>query len=304
MSDSAILQELSSRLSKLEQENGQMAQELAIFREERKTAHTALVENVRNSKTTKPKLRNRRNLFSKGLGVAATVLGMSIFVEANSGTAHASGAGNFSSSVASIPALTATGTNGAIGVSVITDTGNGVAANTTHGVGVAAHSVTSYGVTASSNYGAGLFASGRGEAIFAQGGPGYGLRATSGNYGVETTSTGSYGLHATGASSAGAIFAEGGAGTGLYATSTSGNAIKVDGYIAVQGNSVGTATLLAGSDSVTVTSAAATTASVIVLTPLAQYKGNLWVTRATGSFSINSSQTESSDLQIAYLIIN
>ena len=71
-----------------------------------------------------------------------------------------------------------------------------------------------------------------------------------------------------------------------------------------ESTSVGQATLAAGATSVTVTTSAATASSNILLTPLANPKANLWVTRAAGSFTIHISKTLTSNLSIAYLIIN
>jgi len=81
-------------------------------------------------------------------------------------------------------------------------------------------------------------------------------------------------------------------------------ALNVQGTMQVQGNSVGQATIPAGSSSVTVTTSAATTSSIILLTLLGKSKGVLWVTRAAGSFTIHASAVQSSSLSIAYLIIN
>ena len=95
-----------------------------------------------------------------------------------------------------------------------------------------------------------------------------------------------------------------GRGTAVTAQSGSGHALVAIGTVQIQGNSVGQATLLAGKTSVTVTTSAATTTSNILLTPLGNPQGNLWVIRASGSFTIHSNKAPSVSLSIAYLIIN
>src|SRR5205085_11474688 len=92
-------------------------------------------------------------------------------------------------------------------------------------------------------------------------------------------------------------------GVGIVAISN-GTALLVMGHVQVQSDAVGQATLRAGKTSVTVKTSAATTNSNVLLTPLADPKANLWVTPATGSFTIHASAAPSSDLLIAFLIIN
>jgi hypothetical protein len=96
-----------------------------------------------------------------------------------------------------------------------------------------------------------------------------------------------------------------GPGLGVWAESTNGTALLVRGLMQVQGNAVGQAILPAGSmSSPPVNTPAATTVSNIILTPLGNPGGQLWVDRAAGSFTIHTSAAPASDVPIAYLIIN
>ncbi len=70
------------------------------------------------------------------------------------------------------------------------------------------------------------------------------------------------------------------------------------------GDAVGQATLLKGKTSVQVSTPAATASSNVLLTPLNNPKAVLWVTRATGSFTIHAFLRASSDVTIAFLVIN
>jgi len=67
---------------------------------------------------------------------------------------------------------------------------------------------------------------------------------------------------------------------------------------------VGQVTLPAGQTSVTVTTPAATPSSNVLLTPLNNYKGTVWVTRTSGSFTINASNVQTNNVVFTYLIIN
>lgn len=93
-------------------------------------------------------------------------------------------------------------------------------------------------------------------------------------------------------------------GTGVSTQSDSGIALQVFGKVTISGSAVGQATISKGQTSVTVSTSAATPSSNILLTPLGNPKGTLWVTRATGNFTIEISAAPASDLAIAYLIIN
>jgi hypothetical protein len=67
---------------------------------------------------------------------------------------------------------------------------------------------------------------------------------------------------------------------------------------------VGQTTLVTGTTSVTVSDPATTATSNILLTPLSNPGGQLWVTRAGGSFTIQASAAPTSDVPITYLITN
>ncbi len=129
--------------------------------------------------------------------------------------------------------------------------------------------------------------------------------STSGTPAVTANGTnGAYGVVATSDSGFG-VLGQGTSGPGVVGTSSSsGPALVANGPVQVQGNSVGQATLAVGATSVTVTTSAATASSNILLTPLANPKANLWVSRAAGSFTIHISKALTSNLSIAYLIIN
>jgi hypothetical protein len=248
------------------------------------------------------KRRSRRQLLSKGIVAATAAIGAGALLEQGRASAHtdmpADNVGNFSSSNSSIPAVTATGTNGATGVSATSDTGNAIYASSNGN-----DSIHAVGNT-----------SGR-SALFAEGGAGYGVYATSqstnGVFGYSATGIGMEAqsgsgdvFHAYTAGPGIAVTAQSGSGIGLYTTSSSGPALVANGHVQLQGNSVGQATLAAGKTSVTVTTSAATTSSNILLTPLGNPGGNLWVTRASGSFTIHASKAPTVNLSIAYLIIN
>ena len=64
----------------------------------------------------------------------------------------------------------------------------------------------------------------------------------------------------------------------------------------------GTATIASGSTSVTVNHGLACTPSKVVITPLAQPLGNMWVSNITStSFSINISSAPSSNLSVTWV---
>lgn len=291
---------------------------------------------------TGEKRASRRGLLRKGLGVAAAAaVGAGALFDA--GNAHAQSTipndnpGNFSSSNPSVPAVTVTGTNGATGVQITTDTGDGLVAQSTSG-GDAIHAVgpggsksavfaeggTSNAVYATSS-GAGKSAvfgfnsSNTGYGIYGEGDTGTAVRGgTSSGIAVQATANGST-FNGAGALNT-AVLADGGVTYGLYATNSNGSvptilasntaangsgvALNVQGHVQVQGNSVGQATIAANSTSVTVSSSAATTSSNILLTPLGNPKSNLWVTRAAGSFTIHIGKALTGALTISYLIIN
>jgi len=236
-------------------------------------------QEMTSGRSTKPKgqdeieKRSSRRTLLQQVITAATAVGAGILLRPHSDMAHAASPdnpGNFSSSRSLPPAVTATGTNGAIGVDATSDFAAGVAGRS-NGEQVG-------GVVGQNTSNAGYGVLGRadtGTAVWA-----------------DTTS--GIALHATGGPTGIAVQAIGGS-----------VALNVQGIVQIQGNAVGQATLPAGKKtSVTVTTSAATTSSNILLTPLGNPNGNLWVTRAAGSFTIHASTAPKTALSIAYLIIN
>lgn len=282
-------EELLARLTRLEAENAQqkevnaqLAGEVASLRSERASlsaaveAHQSSViqEQSMESDRRKPVDRrsSRRNVLRKGLTVAASVIGAGAVLEISSGTAHghslapADNPGNFSSSVSSIPAITAIGTNGADGIDV-TSTNRAVYAITLGGV------------------------------------PAIEGVSNSNGFGVSGSSVSAFGVVGTSESGTG-VYANSNSGPALVAAGGSGPALVANGLVQVIGNAVGQATLAAGQKSVTVTTSAATTSSNVLLTPMSRLKLPVWVTLASGSFTINISQAPTSSITFAYLIIN
>ena len=145
-------------------------------------------------------------------------------------------------------------------------------------------------------------------------GPGPGVRGRSPFGTGILASGGTIGLHAAGGGAfppleppegfSAAVFAEGGSSFGVWTQSDTGIALVVKGLMQILGNAVGQTTLPSGQTSVIVNTSAATPTSNILLTPLDNPRGQLWVTRATGSFTIHTSVAPGTDVPIAYLIIN
>jgi hypothetical protein len=265
-------------------------------------------------------------------------------------------------------AVTATGTNGAYGISASSDNGTGVSGIATSATGVFGGSISGTGVNATSETGLGLFASSGGEfavqvfapgsnlndtppgspaAIFADGGPGYGVVATSyASAAVSAKSDSGIALAATSTTGPGIVASAGGgapgvnvttdAGIGVEARSNTGTAVygstvtstgvagitdtgigvsanggsagvalQVIGKVQIQGNSAGTTILHHGTNTVTVSNPAATTSSLIFLTPQEDPQGFLWISAHTaGSFTIKASTAPSANVTIGFLIIN
>ncbi len=155
---------------------------------------------------------------------------------------------------------------------------------------------TGYGVFGSSSMSAGV----RGESSNGNGVEG-GSQEKRGVLGESVIGTGVQGI-----SDEGGIGVQGisDTGIGVSAESVDGIALAVNGTIQVQGDAVGQITLTAGGSSVVVNNPAATTTSTILLTPLGNPGGQLWVMRAAGGFTIQSSGPVANDLDITYLIIN
>jgi hypothetical protein len=188
--------------------------------------------------------------------------------------------GIFSSSAPGTPAVSATGSNGADGIDARTDTGtavNAVCSGSDHltlrpfGIAISATGPTGINATCNTFFGIGVHAVGAGAnpvenppvpraAIFAEGGPGPGLYATSdgssaavngagtnGAAGVSGSSDSGIGVHAVGGGAnfttppvtEAAIFAEGGPGPGVFATSDTGPGVFAESRSGVGVHAVG-----------------------------------------------------------------
>lgn len=339
----ARLSDVERAHTRLAEINTRLAAEVASLRSEQadrpesKTVHVLPVMQGSSEEPDAParssRGRSRRNMLRKSIAAAASVVGAGALLEASTGTAHglaympADNTGSFSSSTSGTPAVTAVGTSGAHGIDIGNDNTYGLYSTSSSGVAVLGQSDSGTGVTATSNSGTALVAqstsstgiavtSSTGVALTAGSTDNYGIRASSlkgigiyatayggnpaisgeastTNSGVEGVSTGGYGVYGVSSTNA-----------GIYAMSRSGPALIANGPIQVLGNSVGKATIPSGATSVTVTTSAATANSNILLTPLANPKGDLWVTQAAGSFTIHTNASHGGSLSIAYLIIN
>lgn len=289
------LEALVTRLAELEKE-------LAALRVEQLTADEQAgvgrqriqPERSRELKreTATGKGRSRRGMLRKSLLAAAALVGAGTLIKTNTGTALANGnegPTTFTSTDGVTPAVTAIGSNGSTGVSATSDgfhaiigiaTGNkgtGVTGQGINGNGVSGFSQSSDGVHGESNSASG---------VSGQSGSASGVLGSS--------------VFGTGVAGSGLKFGS----IGVAASSLFGTALQVEGHIQVLGDAVGQATLPKGQTSVTVSTPAATTASNILLTPLDRLTGTLWVTRVAGSFTIHAQHPESSNVRIAFLIIN
>ena len=247
-----------------------------------------------------PAQSHRRGLLRKAFWTVAGVVGAGSLLGAKAAPAHATG---------SEGPTTFTATGGATAVSAQSDSGVGLIGFSDSGAGVVANSRTGYGLSAASGTGVSVEAySTSVVAVDARSNTGTGLQASS-NSGI--------GAKATSTSNAG-VYAQSDSGPGLHAVSNSdigailenpsGVAVQVKGRIQVQGDCIGQTYMDEDDDSITVYSPAATLNSVIVLTPLDPCYGVLYVTRATGHFTITrtipSYGNPDKDLHIAYLIVN
>lgn len=210
--------------------------------------------------TTPP--RSRRRLFGllkvAGLGTAFAG-GASALLQQNAGIAYAGSNGVFSSNVSSTPAVLATGTNGARGVTGSSDTGYGVTGVSTSSVGIRGASTSGsgvYGTSASTTgtqagvYGQDSSGSANGMGTYGTSVNGYGVHGNSTNgIGVYGTSSSDHGVYGdtTGNGAAG-VFGQDDSSTiysfGVYANSTNGTGLYANG-------GTGTAALFNGTVNVT-----------------------------------------------------
>ena len=278
---------------------------------------------VQLKETTQEKTKkNRRALLKKGIGATVAVAGVGAVaaIQATKGTAHASGpetATQFTDTVVPVVSVTNTSSNaaariggdiygmigqgsaiGVVGanVAIPTDLTGPFEAGVTGfglGSGVVGHSNSANGVT-------GLSDGGNGIGVFGRCDPGTGVQGE-GQFGV-------FGASNNGTGVVGRTIING-IGVLAQADNTIGVALSIKGKISVgefnsTGNSpAGTATIADKTSSVTVTNHAATPNSIVILTPLSDPGGTLWVTSAPGSFDINRSVSKGA-VTIAYLIIN
>jgi hypothetical protein len=206
--------------------------------------------------------RNRRGIFGllkTGLSLIVATTGATVLSRTNSNTAYADTVGTFSSSSSTVPAVTATGTNGAIGIQASSDTSTAVLAsstvqqgaavvgsNTSIGTGVYGYSLTTTNgfVGASSSEAGVLGASSAGNGVLGTSGTGYGVSGYSqANIGTYGRSRGSIGVYGTSDQYLGAyftspsvlaLFAYSPSGTGLYAAG-SPTAASFAGNVSVSG---------------------------------------------------------------------
>lgn len=165
-------------------------------------------------------------------------------------------------------------------------------------------SQTGIGLNATSAQGAAISGQGKGAGVIGSSKGAVGVFGQSTNaagvYGTSTAQAGVFGSSETGAGVEGISTS----GPALFGLSSEGVALKAVGYVQIQSDAVGQATLPQGQTTVTVNTGAVTTVSNILLTPLADPQGRLWVTRDQGSFTIHASQAPGGDIAIAYLIVN
>jgi len=168
--------------------------------------------------------------------------------------------------------------------------GNGVVALTTNGTAVTAiEDGGGNGINAGSNGGVAVLATDNGGGV--------GVNATSGS-GTGVNASSNSGIGVSGSS-------ETGVGVQATATAAAGIALQVSGKVEVQGNSVGSVTMAAGTKTLKVKNAAATADSLIFLTPLEDPQAFLWIgARNAGSFTVDASKALPDKVTIVFLIIN
>lgn len=194
MDGAVTLEQLAAQLNKIEQENARLREAIAALqarqaigrREGEQPTTPAGAETPRSS---------RRRVLSTALSAVTAAVGASVVLDAHAQTALADNAGTFSSGNATVPAVTATGSNGAKGVIGSSDSNYGLYGSSNNFIGV-------YGVNNSDNIGVSGYSS-----------TGYGVFGTtgSGGYGV-------YGYSQTGIG----VYADSSTGIALYATSVYG----------------------------------------------------------------------------------
>jgi hypothetical protein len=289
------LEEANARVAVLESTNTQLQAELAALR----NAQLLVPENeqIRNQKTLLPtstkagrsrQRAGRRGILKKMLAVSTVTVGAAALLQSQAGKALADGneGPTTFTGTSTQPAVTANGTGSEDALDVNANSGRAINASSLSGTAINA------------------FGGGFKTAIHASSDRGYAIS------GISNSTTGVYAQSTSGAgvvaisNSGDGLFASSVTSIGVFAKSTHSIALSVMGLVQVAGPSVGQAILPAGSTSVTVTTKAATPVSNILLTPLADPAGRLWLTLGSGSFTINSSSPPTSDVPIEYFIVN
>jgi hypothetical protein len=289
------LEEANARVAELESTNTQLQAELATLR----NAQLLVPENeqIRNQKTLLPistkagrsrQRAGRRGILKKMLAVGTVTVGAAALLQSQAGKALADGneGPTTFTGTSTQPAVTANGTGSEDAIDVNADSGRAINAFSLSGIAInALGGGFKSAIQATSD---------RGIAMFAL------SNSTTGVYGQSTSGAGMVAI----SNSGDGLFASSVTSNGVVAKSSKGIALSVIGTIQVTGHSVGQAILPAGSTSVTITSKAATPISNILLTPLADPAGRLWLRLGSGTFTINSSSPPTSDVPIEYFIIN
>lgn len=297
----ARLVELEQKCENLQHENNSMRTEIAELRkgqpgvapvreEALYCQDSTLANNYRpqSKQANTTKRSSRRGMLRKVVGSTIAAIGVGALFQTQAGSVHADGneGPTIFTGTDTQPAVTATGVSNQ----------DAIDANASNG----------YAINAFSSGGTAILVQGGGNSpainTFSNGG--YAIKAVSNtNTGVYTQSTSGAGVVSITKSGVG-VFATSTNGTGVVAKSRNGVALQVLGQLQVQGNAVGQATLLAGKTSVKVNTQAATPTSNIMLTPLGNPGGQLWVILGNGSFTIQVSSPPSNNVVIEYFIIN
>jgi hypothetical protein len=251
---------------------------------------------------------------SSGAGIVVIAHGTAISATSTTLTAIQAQGGSGADSVIS------QATGGGYGVNASSDSSAGVYGSSSTGTGVfgsTTASTSGYGVVGINMSGAAGSAGVYGESQSAAGGQsaGIGVKGFSGvgdgvvgssysGYGVVASSGSGTGLSASSSSGSAIVAASSGVGYGLYLTALSGWAMGCNGRIRVLGNSVGTATLLGGSTTLSVPSSACSGSSLVMLTPSSDPLVRIWATVAPGVFTIHASSAPASNVTFTYFLIN
>ncbi len=297
----ARLVELEQECANLQHENNCMRTEIAELRKGQPAVSSAPEEVLYGQESTQAdnyrlhskqaniiKRSSRRGMLRKVVGATIAAIGAGALFQSQADSVHADG--NEGPTV-----FTGTDTQPAV---IATGVGDQDA--------IDANASTGYAINAFSSSGTAILAQGGGTspALNAFSNAGTAIKA------VSNTTTGVYSQSTSGAGvvsitkSGVGVFAASTNGTGVVAKSHNAVALQVVGLLQVQGNAVGQAVLPAGKTSVKVNTPAATPTSNIMLTPLGNPGGQLWVILGNGSFTIQVSSPPQNNVVIKYFIIN